>query len=235
MKPATAWALLLALPAALLPLVAEAHSPIKGVAPFYGGVAHPFVVPAHVMAMITLGLFIGRQPSERLGEHMVVVIAALVAGVGLAGWTGDPDTDVPLLVTICLIAVAVAWPRAWPPALVSVVVGVVALLIALGSTPDGVAGTPRRLHLAGCCMGVLLGVCWVCIVAEHARRPWQQIAVRVVASWIGASALLVMALAVLGPSRLRQAPALERPSAGETAVTAPTGQQRSATMFPGAT
>jgi hypothetical protein len=34
----------------------------------------------------------------------------------------------------------------------------------------------------------------VAFLASHAARPWQQIGVRVIGSWIAASAILVLAL-----------------------------------------
>jgi urease accessory protein len=196
-KASRAWPLVL-----LVPLCAEAHSPIKGVMPFYGGMLHPFIVPAHVMAMIVIGLFIGRQPKGQYGRLLVGLLAPLVVGASLAGVAGDPDTDVPLLVSTMVIGVAVAWSRAWRLALAVAAVGIAALLIGLGSAPDGMKGTARGLHLAGSCLGVLVGVSWMCIVAEHVKRPWQQIAVRVVCSWVAASALLVLALTVFGPRKV---------------------------------
>jgi urease accessory protein len=209
MKSARPWLIACAI---LVPLCAHAHSPIKGVMPFYGGVMHPFIVPAHVMAMMALGLFMGRQPQDHSGRLMLSLFAPMVLGVALTGWMGDPDTDIPLLVATCVVAVAVAWGRPWPSALAMAAIGSSALLVGLGSAPDGITGNARWLHLAGCCLGVMVGASAMYIVVEHVQRPWQHIAMRVVCSWIAASALLVLALTVFVPRKgLQSVPSTSSP------------------------
>lgn len=45
---------------------AAAHSPIKGVGTFYSGLLHPALVPAHLLALIAVGLLIGQNvPASR--------------------------------------------------------------------------------------------------------------------------------------------------------------------------
>lgn len=182
------------------PVAASAHSPVAGVMPFYAGVLHPFVVPAHVMAMLLLGLFIGRQPKAQYGRLSAVFLASLALALALSALAGEPDTDRALLVGILGVAgaMALARPRTWPPALAVAVMGAGAILLGLGSGPQGVAGSSRWLHLAGTWLGILIGVGWVWMLAERARRPWQAIALRVLASWLAASALLVLSLALAG-------------------------------------
>lgn len=194
--------------ALMVPLCAEAHSPIKGVMPFYGGALHPFVVPAHILAMLAMGLFIGQQQAtQKNARLMAFLLVPLVFGLASAGWVGDPDTDVPLLLVTGLIAVAVAWARPGPVRLSQAAVAVGGLLLGWGSAPDGLAGSARWLHLAGCCLGVLVGVGWMGIVVEQVKRPWQHIAMRVVCSWIAASAFLVLALTVFRPVKGSPRPA----------------------------
>lgn len=204
------WLGLLAL---LVPLCAEAHSPIKGVMPFYGGVLHPFVVPAHVLAIIAIGLLVGRQGEAAQGRLLGSLFVSVVLGVATAGLFGDPDTDVPLLVTTCLTAVAVAWGRQWPAAAPVVLVGTGALLLGLGSAPEGVQGSARGLHLAGCCLGVMVGTSLLLLVADHVRQPWHRIALRVACSWIAATTLLVLALTVLRPGQLPRPDGIKKPVA----------------------
>jgi urease accessory protein len=56
---------------------ALAHSPIPGIASFYSGVLHPFVVPAQLMALLALGLLFGQRGLARLGPAVPALIAAL--------------------------------------------------------------------------------------------------------------------------------------------------------------
>jgi hydrogenase/urease accessory protein HupE len=47
---------------------AHAHDVVAGVGGFYGGLLHPLLVPAHVLALTSLGLLIGQQtPRQRAG------------------------------------------------------------------------------------------------------------------------------------------------------------------------
>jgi urease accessory protein len=198
MQIRTIWALALLW---VLPICASAHSPIKGVMPFYGGMVHPFVVPAHIIAIVSLGLFSGQNATkEAFGPVALTLLITMVAGVSLSGLLGDPDTDIPLLVASTVVALMVSWAR---PVRLAAVVGaaaVIGLLIGLGSGPEGFVGSKRWIFLAGACLGVLVGTSWIFIMAENAKRPWQKIAVRVVSSWIAASAF-VLALTLVGPRK----------------------------------
>ena len=54
---------------------AQAHVPIEGVGGFYGGLLHPILVPAHALALLALGIFIGRR---KHGRGIAVLIFAAV-------------------------------------------------------------------------------------------------------------------------------------------------------------
>jgi CBS-domain-containing membrane protein len=78
----------------------------------------------------------------------------------------------------------------------AVLAGLLALVIGMDS---GVTGLDRRETFAalfGCWLGAVLLVLVIAGVAEMARRPWQRVALRVLGSWITASAALVLALAL---------------------------------------
>src|SRR5438094_3128768 len=57
--------------------VAVAHAPMgEGVS---GGLLHPYLVPAHAMSLVALGLFIGRQRDQ--GIPLLTFAVALIAGL----------------------------------------------------------------------------------------------------------------------------------------------------------
>jgi len=58
---------------------------------------------------------------------------------------------------------------------------------------------PRWVVLSGTWLGAAFLALGVAAVAELARQAWQQIGLRVVASWLAASALLVLGLQWVGP------------------------------------
>src|SRR5438094_7624365 len=57
--------------------VAVAHAPMgEGVS---GGLLHPYLVPAHAMSLVALGLFIGSRPEQ--GIHLLSFAVALIVGL----------------------------------------------------------------------------------------------------------------------------------------------------------
>ena len=77
---------------------------------FFGGFLHPFFVPAHVMALLSMGFLIGRQPT---GARIALAIfgIGLVAGflANLASVSAARAEDVVLVsAAICGALVALA-------------------------------------------------------------------------------------------------------------------------------
>jgi urease accessory protein len=180
---------------------AAAHSPIPGIGNFYSGAAHPFISPAHLIALLALGLVVG-QRGQRAGGFgplrvpLIVLTATLVLGAVLAAgaWFGDPDTDRALLLLAALgaLAVVAAWPA--PLALVLLLAAAVALAVMLASAPSGVDASALRTSLVGTAVASLVVVAYAAVMVAAAQRAWLAVAVRVAGSWIAAAALLVLAL-----------------------------------------
>src|SRR5262245_43628931 len=98
-------------------LPAHAHDVI-GVGGFYGGLLHPLLVPAHLMALVALGLLMGQQPPPYRNALLALLTAALVAGIVvivLAFAATNPDYAV--LAAAALAGIAVAAARPLPVAL----------------------------------------------------------------------------------------------------------------------
>ncbi|MDP1687147.1 HupE/UreJ family protein [Hydrogenophaga sp.] len=189
------WLLLLA-----CPLPALAHGSIPGATVFYTGFLHPFLAPAHAISLAALALWLGGQGEARKGLLINALALGLLLGALLAGTLGDPNTDLALLVLAlaCSLMVALQWkgPRWW----VACVTFALGTAVALGSGDPAFSGMPRLSLLGGGCIGavVLVGqiAFWVDeLVVRHRLRP-ALIAVRIVASWLSAITLLLVALAV---------------------------------------
>src|SRR5690606_4860057 len=72
----------------LLASRANAHSSFEGINDFYAGVLHPAVVPAHALAILSLGLFLGqRRLAAGLERVLLVYVAALAGGAVLAAFS----------------------------------------------------------------------------------------------------------------------------------------------------
>jgi hydrogenase/urease accessory protein HupE len=191
--PGWCWLALLA-----CPLPALAHGAIPGANVFYNGFLHPFLAPAHALALAALALWVGGQGEARKGLHINALALGLLVGALLAGPAGDPNTDPALLVLAlaCSLMVAFQWtgPRWW----VGGVTFALGTAVALGSGDPSFSGMARLSLIGGACIGavILFGqiAFWVDELAvRHQLRP-ALIAVRIVASWMSAITLLLVAL-----------------------------------------
>jgi urease accessory protein len=187
--------------ALLLPASALAHSPIKGINSFYNGLLHPVLVPAQLLFLLALGLLLGRQEPQRIQASILAFLAATVAGLAAAGFDISIDAETALLVGAASAGLLVAAdPRL--PGLGCLVISVVSgLLIGLDSPQQELAGKERFAALFGSGIGIYLLVLYAVALADAFRkRHWQRVGVRVIGSWLAASALLVLALS-LAPDR----------------------------------
>jgi hydrogenase/urease accessory protein HupE len=178
----------------LLAGTAEAHSPIKGIGAFYNGMLHPLLVPAHLLALIAVGLLIGqnapRGSRAALPAFAIALAIALLAGA--LGVPPIPELLLPILALVCGLAVALSAPIGVAvPVAAAAVAG---LLVGLDSLPEDMAGRAFWLSLAGTGTGAFLSVTYIGGLAAWLDRPWQKIGVRVLGSWTAASAILVIAL-----------------------------------------
>lgn len=185
--------------AALLPLAAQAHAPMPGIGHFYNGAFHPFLVVPHLLALISLGLWTGQRGVAAIGGMAAALAAGLLAGLGPALAMAVPDTDLLVLAAAGATGLAVAVARPLPQTLAWLFAAAVGLAIGLGSAPDGVQGMARWAVAAGTVCGATLALVWTAAMASFARPAWTRIALRVLGSWISASALLVLALSWAGP------------------------------------
>jgi urease accessory protein len=87
--------------------------------------------------------------------------------------------------------VAAAWapkPLAW---LLAAIAGAA---LALDSPPQAVTIAEAYATLAGTAVGACAMLVGVSAVAAHAHADWQRLGVRILGSWIAASAILVLAI-----------------------------------------
>jgi urease accessory protein len=172
-----------------------AHAPFVGVEGFYGGLLHPLLVPAHAMAILALGLLISRHASRQRNALSLVFAVGLAAGLAAiaAGSGPTPAGDVVIgAAGLCGLLVALARP--WPPVIGGCLAAAAGAAIGLDSPPEVISLRTATVMLIGTGLG---GVIFLALIVEGASaltRDWQRIGMRVVGSWIAASAILVLAL-----------------------------------------
>ena len=173
---------------------AIAHPPPLGIGGFAGGLLHPLLVPAHGLALVGLGILISQQADW--GRAVVLAaIVALAAGLGVMTLG-----VVPLFVGEALLGLAavtgllVALARPVPDIAGAVLATATGFAIALDSPPEVLSLREANLMLVGTGLGAASLVIVMSELARRLQSAWPRIGMRIIGSWIAASAILVLAL-----------------------------------------
>ena len=178
---------------------AWSHAPMQGIGEFYGGILHPLVVPAHVLALVMLGLLAGQRGMAAVRRTYLGFLPALVAGLALSGTRFGGGQEPLLLLFSALAGLLVVVQGRWPIGVLLPAGAAVALLLGLDSAPEGLALGPYVATLTGTALGAFACLLLVADLSERASKGWQRIGLRVLGSWGAASATLVYAMRWLAP------------------------------------
>ncbi|WP_265593986.1 HupE/UreJ family protein [Haloferula sp. BvORR071] len=178
-------------------LCVEAHTMIQGLDQFENGVIHPFLTLSHVLLLIAFGLLVSRRKPFSPGWPLLVF--TLFATAGLGWGLGSPGVGVPLLLillTTVAAAISVTTGFREPAAFRLVIAGLSGLLLGLDSAPEAMDSRWDAFKTAtGSWVGLLVIV--VCVTAYTGMLPdrkWASFGVRIIASWIIAISVMVLAL-----------------------------------------
>ena len=168
---------------------------IAGMTDFLDGVLHPLTVPAQLLALLGLGLWLGRHQPQEADRAIIGFAVSLILGSGL-GVIGPLGDMTPILLPAALalgLLVAAERHLAWLGA--AAVAAGIGLLVGAGSAPDETTSLqPRIIPLAGTFIGAYLFLLNVMIIVSASKRAWSRIAVRITGSWLAAITILVLAL-----------------------------------------
>lgn len=193
----------------LFPGLASAHSPIKGIDSLYSGFLHPLWVPAHLIAVLVLGFWLGQaMRALSFGRVQWAVFGYLIAAVlglfgaahGLGAWIGEQALAVLVLVLAISVGLLVAWARVWRLPFYAVLAVALGLSLGLDSAQDGLYGREKLAALFGTGVALYLLLLYAMALSERASRHWQTVGIRVLASWASAAASLVLSLLWIGQS-----------------------------------
>jgi hydrogenase/urease accessory protein HupE len=192
-------ALLLIAMSLAVPSSAYAHSALPGSEGFANGLLHPVSTPTHVLVIIALGLFIGQRPPLDLKTPLPVFVPVLALALALT-LTGKITVVLqPVLLVIALVLAAlVALQKSMPPLANRVLAGVAAFAIGLDSGIESGSMAKVLQTLLGIWLMVILLVVNVAHYASMAaeKAEWLRVGIRVLASWIVAISLLMLAFAL---------------------------------------
>ena len=160
-----------------------------------GGLLHPLAVPAQALALLALGLLIGQQNDGRRLMPLAAFVAGLAAGLAAIALAVGPTSAADVVLAGAALAgllVAFAHPL---PTLVAVPLAAIAgIALGLDSPPEVISVAAATVMLIGTGLGASLVLAIVAAATSYLSRACQQIGVRILGSWIAASAILVLAL-----------------------------------------
>src|SRR5262245_8209014 len=162
------------------------------------GLLLPLMLPAHALALLAFGLLIGQQRTSSRLLALATFVAGLAGGLAaIALAVGQTPAGDVLLAAACLAGLLVAIGRP-PPALACVLLAAVAgMALGLDSPPEAISIAVATIMLIGTALGASLALAIVVAGASYVgAQKWAapRIGMRVLGSWIAASALLVLAL-----------------------------------------
>lgn len=182
---------------ALTPTAALAHSPIKDIGNFYGGLLHPLFIPAHVLLLGALGLLLGQQEPVENKLPLILFLVAAVAGLIIAGVSPGGEFETLQLSGAAAIGLLVAIHPTIPVVLRAIGSAVSGLLVGIDSGQPELAGAGLFASLVGTGLGMCIFLLCTMGFADYCReKDWQRIGIRVIGSWVAASALLVLSLSL---------------------------------------
>ncbi len=170
---------------------AAAHGTLPGGGGFYSGALHPFVALDHFVALLALGLTLGRHQTR-------LPLAGL--GVGLAVGLAYGIAFAWLQLVVLILALILGGLLAANLRLLVVGLGAIALALGLAIGADTDTGTANAGFAAAA--GTFTAAYLICLnamaLAGVLRDTPRLIVLRVAGSWILAIAVLVLALRLAG-------------------------------------
>jgi urease accessory protein len=156
--------------------------------------ATQFLAPTHLLAVVALGLLVGQQAIRLPVPIATLAIGLAVGSVVVASAIRDNPAAPALLVLAAIAAGLTIIDRplpSWVPAGLALAIGAA---LALNAPPQEFTVHAAIVSQLSFALAAILAFALATFVVAQAKVPWQRIGVRVVASWIAASAILVLAL-----------------------------------------
>lgn len=175
---------------------ARAHE-VFGVTGFPAAVLHPLVIIDQALALTAAGLIAGQQPRPALGGKLLALLLAMLAGFAVLLYLPDVRLA-PLLplaaAGICgsLVAAAPAFP-AWACALAIALPG---FAVGLNTIPEAGILMAFLYAIGGAMIGAGALLLVMASALSRLTRDWQRLGLRILGSWIAASAILVLAMSL---------------------------------------
>ncbi|MEM1139499.1 MAG: HupE/UreJ family protein [Pseudomonadota bacterium] len=187
----------------VLPTGAAAHGSAATMQGFYSGLVHPLVEAEQALSLVALALLGAQLPKTAHQRSFVTLVGGLIAGLGIGLIAGGAEGSEGLRFIVLTVGVLAGGATAAALGSRFDALWVLGLPAGLGlgllTAPEAGTALALAITIGGSLLG--LGLVWVYASAvgawawHHASLKALPIAVRVVASWIAAICLLMLALA----------------------------------------
>jgi hydrogenase/urease accessory protein HupE len=158
------------------------------------GLAQLFA-PTHLLAMIAIGLLASQQVPNRPGLTVLAFAAGLLLGsILIALGLGETPGTVVLLSLAASAGLLVAFACPLPRLVRDAFAFAAGVALALNSPPQAITIARAVATQIGTDVAAVAALSVIAVIASKVWRGWQHIAVRVVGSWVAASAILILAL-----------------------------------------
>ena len=194
-KPQSAW--LYACFLIFVTPVTYAHSPIEGIDSVYNGMLHPILVPAHILLISALGLFLGQHGFNQSQPALLAFIAGSSCGLVTAWFENGYLLNLPLLITAIVTALLVAINPGFNRVVLALFAALIGLGLGLDSAQETLTGRDKLASLFGSGIAMYFILLYPMALANHFNnKNWQRIGIRIIGSWIAAIATLLAAFAL---------------------------------------
>jgi urease accessory protein len=168
-------------------------------APLAAGLVHPLLAPAHVAALIGIGLIAGRHG----GRARAAIVAAFAAGLAcglmaIALSAGETPANDVLWAAAGGCGIAAAAGMRLRCGLAATIALATGAALGLDSPPETIFLGEAVATLIGTACGAVAAEALSAVFVSAMARLWQGMALRVAGSWIAAIAALVLALRFAG-------------------------------------
>jgi len=154
-----------------------------------------FFVPTHLLAIVALGLLAGQHARRCPVAPLAAFAIGLVAGsITVASAIRENPAALGLLTLAVVAAGLVVLAYAIPAWLAGLMAFAAGSALPLQSPPHEITIANAIASQVGVAVAAIATLALVTSIALRATHSWQRIGLRIVASWIAASAILVLAL-----------------------------------------
>jgi hypothetical protein len=161
---------------------------------FLGGLAQ-IVAPTNLLALVALGLLSGQNAARIPSVTLTAFAFGLFAGSVLVALAlRDPPAALCLLALAAIAGLTVALARPLPAIVKLALVFATGGALALNSPPQAISIPAAAATQLATGLAALAALTLVAFIAMKAERTWHRIGIRIVGSWIAASAILVLIL-----------------------------------------